>query len=199
MAHMSIPGFSNDENPVPSGDPARELDHEIVEAGAERLGAGRESSRSNRLPHDSIAPNSNALVHPFARSENSEMQPELVSRNLPVVTIFAESGPLAGDLAACLSGRFCIDRVTSLQGALKSVGTGCQALLILRGAEEECGPACSDLVKQALNDKCRVLILGSGGLGLESDLDGKVVHLPPLPSPQTLFENLSDLEASAKA
>ncbi|MDX2475054.1 MAG: hypothetical protein QNL91_15270 [Candidatus Krumholzibacteria bacterium] len=167
---------------------------EIVEAGAERLGAGRESSRSSRLPHDSPE-----MVHPFARFEKIEMQPERVNRQLPVVAIFAESGPLAGDLAACLSGRFRVDRVTSLQGALKSISSGCRALLILRGTQDEFGPACTDLVKQAVADSCRVLILGSGGLGLESELGAKVVCLPPLPSPQILFENLSDLEASAQA
>ena len=170
-----------------------------MEAGVERLGAGRESSRSNRLPHDSPE-----IVHPFARFEKArfekiDMQPELVNKQLPVVAIFAESGPLAGDLAACLSGRFRIDRVTSLQGALKSIGGGCRALLILRGTQDEFGPACTDLVKQAVADSCRVLILGSGGLGLESELGAKVVCLPPLPSPQILFENLSDLESSAQA
>ncbi len=127
------------------------------------------------------------------------MQPQLNGSNLPRITIFAESGPLAGDLAACLSGRFDIDRVTSLQGALKSLALGCQAMLILRGVQEEFGPARVDLVKQAVGDECRVLILGSGGLGLESDLEAKVIHLPPLPSPQILFETLSGLELDMQA
>ncbi len=205
MTHVTPKGFlsDNDENrmalePLKIGTAEQEArqdsSREIVEAGAERLGAGRESSRSSRLPHDSPE-----MVHPFARFEKIDMQPERVNRQLPVVAIFAESGPLAGDLAACLSGRFCIDRVTSLQGALKSIGSGCRALLILRGTQDEFGPACTDLVKQAVADSCRVLILGSGGLGLESELGAKVVCLPPLPSPQILFENLSDLEASAQA
>ncbi len=127
------------------------------------------------------------------------MKPEFQGKSLPVVTIFSKSGPLAGDLAACLSGRFRIDRATSLQGALKSIAVGCQALMILKAADEYWGPACTDLVKQALSDKCRVLILGSGGLGLESDLDSRVIYLPPLPSPQILFANLAGLEASAQA
>ncbi len=205
MTHVRPKGFlsDNDENrmalealKIGTADQEAEQDssREIVEAGAERLGAGRESSRSSRLPHDSPE-----MVHPFARFEKIEMQPERVNKQLPVVAIFAESGPLAGDLAACLSGRFRVDRVTSLQGALKSVGSGCRALLILRGTQDEFGPACTDLVKQAVADSCRVLILGSGGLGLESELGAKVVCLPPLPSPQILFENLSDLEASAQA
>ncbi len=121
------------------------------------------------------------------------MQPQANGRNLPEITIFAESGPLAGDLAACLSGRFVIDRVTSLQGALKSLAHGCRALIILGNTQAEFGPAGVDLVEQAVSGHCRVLVLGSGGLGLESELDTKVVHLPPLPSPQILFDALSGL------
>ncbi len=67
-------------------------------------------------------------------------------------------------------------------------------MLILKRAQEELGPARLDLVKQALEDGCRVVILGSGGLGLESGMNHRVVQLPPLPSPQLLFETLSGLE-----
>lgn len=115
-------------------------------------------------------------------------------RRLPLVTILAESGPLAGDLAACLSGRFDIERVTSPQSALRSLVRGCRALLILGGAQAECEPARIDLVKRAIGARCRVLILGSGGLGLDQDLDAKVIHLPPLPSPDELFRTLAGLE-----
>ena len=125
------------------------------------------------------------------------MKSQADGRNFPSITIFAESGPLAGDLAACLSGRFDVERVTSLQDASYSLAHGCQAMLILRGAQDELGSARIDLIKQAVGDRCRVLILGSGGLDLETDLDAKVIHLPPLPSPQLLFETLADLDTKA--
>lgn len=127
------------------------------------------------------------------------MQPLNNGKISPQITIYAESGPLAGDLAACLSGRFDIERVTSPKAALVSLARGCQAILILKGAQEELGPARLDLVKQALSDQCRVVILGSGGLGLESDLNQQVVQLPPLPSPQLLFETLAGLEPGLQA
>ena len=169
--------------------------NKIVEVGDGCFGAGRESNMPNRLPHDlPFLPDLPLAVHPFARTNKTEMHPQPDGRNLPRVTIFAESGPLAGDLAACLSGRFDIDRVTSPRGALRSLARGCQALIILRGVQEDFGPAGIDLVEQAVGDHCRVLILGSGGLGLESNLDTEVIYLPPLPSPQVLFETLSALE-----
>jgi len=122
------------------------------------------------------------------------MQPQPIGGALPRVAIFAEGGPLAGDLAACLSGRFEIDRVTCQQDALNSLAGGCQAMLILRGAREEFGPVRVELIKKAVANHCRVLVLGSGGLGLEPELDTRVIHLPPLPSPQELFETLAGLE-----
>ncbi len=121
------------------------------------------------------------------------MLPQPISNALPRITIFAESGPLAGDLAACLSGRFKIERVTSPQGALISLASGCQAMLILRDAQEEFEPARVEVIKKAVTSRCRVLLLGPGGLGLEQDLDAQVIHLPPLPSLPELFATLSGL------
>ena len=116
----------------------------------------------------------------------------------PMVVILAETGPLAGDLAACLSGRFRVERATSLQAALKSVASGCRALLILGGSQDEFGPGHADLVRQAAGADCRVLILGPGGLGLEGETGLGIVRLPSLPSPQQLFASLTGLEPGVR-
>ena len=127
------------------------------------------------------------------------MQPWKTSESSPHITIYADSGPLAGDLAACLSGHFEINQVNSPKGALLALSRGCQALLILQGAQGELGVVHSDLVKQAIAERCRVVVLGSGGLGLGSDLNQKIVQLPHLPSPQLLFDALAGLDSSLEA
>lgn len=113
---------------------------------------------------------------------------------MPHVTIFADNGPLAGDLAACLSGKFAIDRVMNQQQALDTLAGGCRAMLILKGHQEEFGPARVELIRKAVAEHCRVLVLGPGGLSLAPELDTSVIHLPPSPSPSDLLATLADLE-----
>lgn len=113
---------------------------------------------------------------------------------LPHVTIFAESGPLAGDVAACLSGRFRIERATDRSAVARSLAQGCRALLIMGWSQTDIGTMETALIRQALAAGCRVLVLGAGGLHLGQELDVAIVQLPALPSPQQLLDNLSGLE-----
>jgi len=175
-------------------EPPKALRKGFVEAGADRFGTGRESVWSNRLPHDF-----GKEFSLWRGTGKTDMKPDTDNNNLPRVTIFAESGPLAGDVAACLSGHFQIERVTGRAMALRSLHDGCQAMLLMGWVRDELGPADADLIKQALGVKCRVLVLGTGGLGLGPELDNSVIHLPSLPSPQVLFENLNGLEPGQRA
>jgi hypothetical protein len=46
---------------------------------------------------------------------------------------------------------------------------------------------------------CRVLLLGGCKAELDEDLKGKIVELPPFPSPALLFEGLSGLPLARQA
>jgi hypothetical protein len=46
---------------------------------------------------------------------------------------------------------------------------------------------------------CRVLLLGGFQSELDEDLKGKIVALPPFPSPALLFEGLSGLPLARRA
>jgi len=128
------------------------------------------------------------------------MEHESKSRgNPPRVIIFSESGPLAGDLGACLSGRFAVERVTSLSGAGNALDRPSAALLIVPGRRDRVGPECISLFRRAVDSGCRVLLLGDVHPELDEDLKEKIIELPPFPSPALLFEGLSGLPKTKQA
>lgn len=122
------------------------------------------------------------------------MKPQTQTASLPRITIFSESGPLAGDLAACLAGRFRIDRVSSVRAAQHSLGAGSRAVLILQDLPEISSRGRSKLIDLALRNQCRVLVLGPTDRSLPTAHDARVKRLPSLPSLPTLFNALSGLE-----
>jgi len=113
--------------------------------------------------------------------------------DLPRVIIFSESGPLAGDLGACLAGRFAVERVTSLSGAGTALDRPSAALLVVPGRRDRVGSEYISLFRRAVAGGCRVLLLGGHHAEIDEDLKEKIVELPQLPSPALLFEGLSGL------
>ena len=117
----------------------------------------------------------------------------------PRVIIFSESGPLAGDLSAILAGRFDVERVTSLQGAVAALERPSTALLFVPGHRDGVRPECFPLFRQAVENGCRVLLLGCVRPGLEEDLQGRVEVMPHFPSPEELFQGLRGASGTALA
>jgi hypothetical protein len=115
------------------------------------------------------------------------------------VIIYSESGPLAGDLGACLSGRFAVERVTSLAAAGCALDQPAGALLVVPGRREGSGADCASLLRRAVDSGCRVLFLGALDSDLEDDLKAKIVVMTPYPSPALLFEGLSGLPPVRRA
>lgn len=122
----------------------------------------------------------------------------LPARSLPRIAILAQAGPLAGDLAACLSGRFEVERVTSPAEARGALSRGCRALL-LAGSPAEGGTGSRALVEQALGLGCRVLALGSCPSAVTPEISDRVQMLSDWPSPQELVDALRGLENSYRA
>ena len=112
----------------------------------------------------------------------------------PRVIIFSESGPLAGDLGACLSGCFSVERVTSLAGARNALERPTAALLMVPARRDRVGIECIPLFRQAVACGCRVILLGGLPPGLDEELQEQVVAMPQFPSPSVLFAGLSDLQ-----
>jgi len=117
----------------------------------------------------------------------------------PRVIIYSESGPLAGDLGACLSGRFAVERVTSLAGADNALNNPAAALLIVPSRRDRVVPEYNPLFRRAVDSGCRVLLLGGAHPDLDEDLQGKIIALPQFPRPAQLFEGLSGLPQARKA
>lgn len=109
------------------------------------------------------------------------------------VIIYSESGPLAGDLGACLSGRFCVERVTSLVAAGKALERPVAALLVVPSRRGRMGSECLPLIRHAVDRSCRVILLGDIPPQMDEGLRKKMVVLPEIPSPAVLFEGLADL------
>ena len=109
---------------------------------------------------------------------------------IPRLIIFSDSGPLAGDLGACLSGRFLVQRVTSLSAAGLALDHQSEALLVVPGSQTSLGPEFIPLFRQAIKRNCRVLLLGCTQPELDEDLQEKIQVLPQFPSPDLLFSSL---------
>lgn len=111
----------------------------------------------------------------------------------PRIIIFAESGLLAGDLAAWLSGRFAVDRVTSTPGANNSVDRGARALILLNSESQPLARPVLDLVENCLAVGCAVIMLGVDPDTCPVAWDRRVCLLPALPEPVEVFSALDRL------
>ena len=118
---------------------------------------------------------------------------------LPRVIIFSESGPLAGDLGACLSGRFAVERVSNLTAAARAFDCPVGALFIVPSRRDPVGPEFNPLFRRAVEGGCRIFLLGNLDSDLDENLKDKITVLPPYPSPTLLFEGLSGLPGAWKA
>ncbi len=107
------------------------------------------------------------------------------------IVIYAQSGILAGDLAALLSGHHTVDRQTSLPGVLKSLNFKTDVLLLVSGETVERLPDPTPVLAAAIEACCRVIMLGSWpGLWREfvsKNKSGFIVNLTEIPSPAVLF------------
>ena len=130
----------------------------------------------------------------FSENLNSAKSDPDASRR---IIIFAESGLLAGDLAAWLSGRFLVERVTSVPGAALALGQPAGALVLVEGGSLAGSSPLIDLVGQGLSAGCKVLVLGADPKLLPGDWDEKVTFFKAIPEPTELFSSLQDLPLQA--
>ena len=121
---------------------------------------------------------------------------ETAGDKIPRLIIYSESGPLAGDLGACLSGRFFVQRVTSLSAANLAIDQHSTALLVVPGRRAMLGPEFIPLYRRAVKHHCRILLLGCDQSGLDEDLQEKIQVLPQFPSPEFLFSSLLNGEVN---
>ena len=116
----------------------------------------------------------------------------------PRVIIFSESGPLGGDLTACLSGRFAVERVTSLSGVGSALDRPAAALLVVPDRRHKVNSQSSAMLRRAVEGGCRVLLLGCDHPDIDDDLKSRITILPQFPSPTQLFDGLRGLTVAAR-
>lgn len=109
----------------------------------------------------------------------------------PRIIIFAESGLLAGDLAAWLSGRFAVERATSIPGAGNAVDHGAQALILVGAEFQPLTKPLRALVDRCLEVGCGVIMLGGDATTCPDSWRGRVCLLAALPQPNEVFSALS--------
>jgi hypothetical protein len=126
------------------------------------------------------------------------MNHETVSgSDFPRLIIYSDGGPLAGDLGACLAGRFLVDRVTSLAAAGRALDRSAAALLVAPNSRMTLGTEFIPLVRRAVCGGCRVLLVGCDLPGTDEDLRNGIQALPQFPSPDLLFASLLDQGSSS--
>jgi len=107
------------------------------------------------------------------------------------IVIYAQSGILAGDLAALLSGQNTVDRITSLPGIIKSINSQTDLLLLVSGGPPARKPDLLLVLMAAKQVGCKVIMLGDwSGFGRQhcSSAGDSVTILEEIPSPLALFE-----------
>jgi hypothetical protein len=112
----------------------------------------------------------------------------------PVVVIFAESGPLAGDLAAVLSSRFELIRSTNLAGVQEALAGRPAAMIVLVEDMGYPAPGYEGLLNRALEANCRIIVIGDCALGSESHLASRILLFPQMPSPAEILAGLDGLD-----
>lgn len=167
----------------------------VLCVGAENIrdGLGREPNGQDRPLHENPGINPGSKQWPHSHGDCVAMTGSIKNTSHSRVIIFAESGLLAGDLAAWLSTRFCVERVTSYSGAEQAVSRPAGALVVVEG--RECGTVqqLEELVRQAGLSGCPVLILGMDPDTAPPDWAGQVTHLKALPDPSELMRALGNL------
>lgn len=113
------------------------------------------------------------------------------------VVVYAESGLLAGDLAAWLSGSFRVERTTSLAGTRLALSQGAAALIIIGAEVITAGGGISQLVEQGEGAGCRLILLGAEPGDCPAAWREKAVFLGALPEPAQVIAALQDLPPMA--
>ena len=114
------------------------------------------------------------------------------------VIILAESGLLAGDLAAWLSSRSLVERVTSIPGAVLAFRRTACALIIVEGEELTGDSPLAEVVLKALDTGCRILVLGADRRACPAEWTNRVIHLKAVPHPSELFVALNGLPGKGR-
>jgi hypothetical protein len=106
------------------------------------------------------------------------------------VVVLAESGVVAGDLVALLSGRFSVERATSVPGAALALGRVGGSLVVVGEGAPSLTSALRELVERTLAVGDRVLMLGADARLYPPEWSGRVRHLPALPEPALILAAL---------
>ncbi len=109
------------------------------------------------------------------------------------IIVFAESGLLAGDLAAWLSARFLVERVTSLPGARIALQKGAGALIILDNSAFLDSAGFQELVEAGRQSRCRILLMGIDPSSCPDSWRDQVFFMDPVPAPAQVIAALKDL------
>ena len=113
----------------------------------------------------------------------------------PRVVIYAENGPTAEDLVACLEGPYRVDVAMDLNDAMDALKGPASVLLVVPADDPEPMTDWSTLLHRALIRNCRVMVLGPTGTTLEAGSRDTVRSYPAMPDPAHLHRDLTALIA----
>ena len=117
------------------------------------------------------------------------------------VIIFAESGLLAGDLAAWLSAKFFVQRVTGEARLLQALLDPVAALIIVQEntpqPSEECLQILDSVILEPRSPALRVVLVGMDPALVPHIWRDRVTCLPAIPGPQQILAALQVPPSSA--
>ena len=107
------------------------------------------------------------------------------------IIIYAQSGALAGDLAALLSGHHNVNLQTNLSGVLHAIKSTTNVLLMVKDNlyEEHVNPV--EVLMAVRGIACKVIFLGQWEKIDWKSYSNNVVVMPEIPSPSVLLEVIS--------
>jgi len=108
------------------------------------------------------------------------------------IVIYAQSGILAGDLAALLSGNNTVNRQTTMTGVFKALGEETDLLLLVSDGAGKPLPDPADILEMANRCHCKVIILGDWPGAWQKktgkNIPGSITAFSDIPTPAALFE-----------
>ena len=107
------------------------------------------------------------------------------------VLIFAQSGALAGDLAALLSGSHQVDLLTNSNRILNTINPQIDVLVLVKDPDREHEVDPLSLLAAASRAHCRIVLLGDWREAVWSRCQQGVLLMPKLPSPTILLDAIT--------
>ncbi len=121
------------------------------------------------------------------------MEPKPIkSTDVLNIIIYAQSGFLAGDLGALLSGYHQVDLQTSISAVVEAISPDSDVVLLISGVASGNSESPDEIIDAVSHVGGRVILLGQWPLSYQNSAKPWIVRLKDIPAPGELFRIIAE-------